>query len=158
MDFFISNSSLILAIVSGVLIIAISVSIFLFIKLKKRTDIFFEGAKIENVEKILTEHLKNLKNQGKDIQKIFEEISRMDLITQKSFQKIETIRYNPFNDTGGDQSFSIVLLDAKNNGFIITSLYTRGDTRVYAKPIKEGISEYALSEEESQVLGKAIKS
>lgn len=152
------NLSLILEVAVGLLIIAVSVSIYFLIKLKKRTDVFFEGAQMENVEKILADHLKNLKHQEKYIKKIFEEISRMDLITQKSFQKIETIRYNPFNDTGGDQSFSIALLDAKNNGFIMTSLYTRGDTRVYAKPIKGGVSEYTLSGEENEVLKKAINS
>jgi len=149
------NITLILEIAIAVLVIALSVLGYFFWKLKKRTDIFFEGAKIENVENILKDELKKMQKQEKEMQRIVEEISRMDGITQRSFQKIETIRYNPFGDTGGDLSFSIALLDAKDNGFIITSLYTRGDTRVYAKPIKAGGSEYTLSEEEKTVLQKA---
>jgi len=152
------NYTFILLIAVGVLSIAIFVLIYFIIMQKKRIDKFFKGAKIENIESILTKQLKKADKQEECIQKIFGDISKLDAITQKSFQKIEIIRYNPFKDTGGDQSFSIALLDAKNNGFIITSLYTRGDTRVYAKPIKESASEYTLSEEEKTVLDKAIES
>jgi len=152
------NNFSILLIAVGVSFIAIFVLIYFIFLQKKRIDIFFKGAKIENIESILTKQLKKADKQEGDIKKIFEEISRLNQIAQISFQKIEIIRYNPFKDTGGDQSFSIALLDAKNNGFIITSLYSRGDTRVYAKPVKEGIAEYTLSEEEETVLGKAVKS
>jgi hypothetical protein len=68
------------------------------------------------------------------------------------------LRYNPFDNVGGDQSFSIALLDANNNGFVITSLYAREGTRVFAKPIKNGESEFPLSEEEKEAINRAISS
>ena len=65
------------------------------------------------------------------------------------------VRYNPFSDTGSDQSFSIALLDSDNNGMVITSLYSRDGNRVYAKPVKNNVSEYSLSNEEKEAIIKA---
>jgi len=58
---------------------------------------------------------------------------------------------------GGDQSFSLALLDKRNSGVVITSLYAREGNRVYGKPIKEGTSEYPLSEEEKKAIEEAKK-
>ena len=79
----------------------------------------------------------------------------MEKISQKTIQKIGVIRFNPFKETGGDQSFAIALLDADNNGLIISSLFTREGTRVYTKPIESGESKYLLSKEEIEALKKA---
>jgi hypothetical protein len=68
------------------------------------------------------------------------------------------VRFNPFSDTGGDQSFVIALLDGKNNGVVFSSLYTRGQPLVYAKPIEAGASRYQLSKEEADALARAIQS
>ena len=71
--------------------------------------------------------------------------------------KINLVRYNPFGDLGGDQSFILCLLDNTNSGAIITSLHNRENTRVYAKAIKNGQSDnLALSAEETKVLIKTI--
>ena len=66
-----------------------------------------------------------------------------------SIQKVGMVRFNPFSEVGGDQSFSIALLDANDDGIVVTSLYTRDGNRVYAKPVKAGASDYSLSAEES---------
>ena len=71
--------------------------------------------------------------------------------------KVSIVRYNPFGDIGGDQSFSIVMLDDYDNGVVLTSHYGRDANRVYAKPIKSGKPEYTLSDEESKALTKAIQ-
>ena len=71
-------------------------------------------------------------------------------------QKMEIVRYNPYEDTGGNVSFSLVMLDGRNNGMLLTSLHTRAGTRVYVKTITKGESEMSLSKEEKQVLEKAI--
>ncbi len=145
-------------IIAGVLFLFIILVAFYLLRLKRRLDLFFKGSQAKDLEGVIAEQLKKLKKQDKDIKKIFEEVSKLDEISQKSFQKIGVIRYNPFKDAGGDQSFSISLLDAKDNGFVLTSLYSREGMRVYAKPIKEGNSEYPLSEEEKEAVGKAKNS
>jgi len=65
------------------------------------------------------------------------------------------VRFNPFEDVGGDQSFAIALLDQHGNGLVLSSLHNRAETRVYAKPIQAGRSEYTLSAEEQQALAQA---
>lgn len=70
-------------------------------------------------------------------------------------QKFGMVRFNPFSEVGGDQSFSIALLDANDDGIVITSLYTRDGNRVYAKPVKAGASDYSLSAEEKEAINKA---
>lgn len=73
--------------------------------------------------------------------------------------KINLVRFNPFEELGGDQSFILCLLDNTNTGAIITSLHNRETTRVYAKAIKNGESEnMALSKEETKALIKTINS
>jgi len=77
----------------------------------------------------------------------------------ESLSKIQLLRFNPFSNVGGEQSFTLCLLDNDNCGVIITSLHTPHLTRVYAKNIKNGQSdEVSLSKEEKTVLIKAIKS
>lgn len=65
------------------------------------------------------------------------------------------IRYSAFENVGGDQSFSLALVDARGNGAMLSGLHTRDDTRVYAKPLTQWRSSYSLSAEEQQALGKA---
>lgn len=62
------------------------------------------------------------------------------------------VRFNPFEDTGGNQSFALALLDAHGDGVIVSSLHARNMTRVYAKAVVGGTSDAALSDEESQAL------
>ncbi len=74
-----------------------------------------------------------------------------------SVQKVGFLRFNPFQDTGGDNSFIIVLLDAQNTGFILSSLYMREGTRLYAKAVERGISRQTLSDEEEKILQETIR-
>lgn len=152
-DFFIF-----ILIILAVLVVLIVFLIIHFLKLKKRFDLFFKGSGIKNFEGILVEQIKKTLKQEKDIKNILKEISKLNKISEISFQKFKIKRYNPFKDVGGDQSFIIVLLDGQNNGFVINSLYTREGNRIYAKFIEQGISKYQVSEEERKLIEQAIKS
>jgi Protein of unknown function (DUF4446) len=66
------------------------------------------------------------------------------------------VRYNPFEDTGGNQSFALALLDVHGDGFIVSSLHTRNQTRVYAKGVKGGRADAGVSEEEAEALRIAM--
>ena len=72
-------------------------------------------------------------------------------------QKVGLVRFNPFNENGGDQSFSLCLLDGNKDGFVLTTLHTRDRTRLYTKPIIKGESKYDLSAEEAKALKEAEK-
>jgi len=72
-------------------------------------------------------------------------------------QKIGFIRFNPFSDTGGDQSFCLCLLDQNNNGIVITSLHSRETTRIYGKVISGPLNRAECSAEEWKAYQEAIK-
>ena len=69
-----------------------------------------------------------------------------------AFSRVGLVRFNPFEDTGGNQSFALALLDVHGDGFVLSSLHARGGTRVYAKAVTGGKAEAALSDEEAQAL------
>lgn len=124
--------------------------------LQRRLDLFFKDAKIENLEGFIHEKTKHLKNFQERLEATLIEVKKLNSVTESSFQKIGLVRYNPFREeVGGDQSFSLALLDSKNKGFVITSIYSREGSRTYAKPVEGGFSKFNLSEEESQALKEA---
>lgn len=67
------------------------------------------------------------------------------------------MRFNAFDDTGGNQSFALALLDGDGDGFVLSSLHSRQATRLYIKRISAGTSELPLSEEEAQAVGQAMR-
>ena len=114
---------------------------------------FFKKGKKEPEN--LKEVLAQFKGLEENFEKLSEELESLKKESKFSVQKIGIVRFNPFSEVGGDQSFSIALLDGNNDGIVITSLYSREENRVYGKPIKAGVSEYSLSEEEKQAIEKA---
>lgn len=76
---------------------------------------------------------------------------------ERCIQKVGMVRYNAFEDVGGELSFSLALLDAHNDGVVLSGLYSREESRIYAKPIEEGKSAINLSEEEREALRKATR-
>jgi len=148
--------SILIAGVISILILAVIIfGIFLF-KLRKKINLLFEGKKVKNFEDVFMNHLQKNKKQEADIEEIFERIKKLENISEKTFQKISIMRFNPFSDIGGNQSFVIAMLDNQNNGFVISSLFIKEGNRVYAKSIKAGQSDYPLSKEEQEALEKAI--
>lgn len=77
-------------------------------------------------------------------------------VQRTAIQRTGLVRYNPFDDTGGNQSFALALLDADGNGVVVSSLHARQNTRVYAKAVTGGSSEAALSHEEAEALRQAL--
>ncbi len=106
----------------------------------------------------LKEALSKLKKLDENFINLSEEIERLKKESKFSVQKIGIIRFNPFKETGSDQSFSLAILDGNDDGTVITSLYTREENRVYGKPVRAGQSEYLLSDEEKQAIEKAKNS
>lgn len=74
----------------------------------------------------------------------------------RAVQRVGLVRFNPFDDTGSDQSFALALLDAGGDGVVLSSLHSRTATRFYAKPVKAGRTTHALTTEEQQALAQAL--
>ncbi len=84
-----------------------------------------------------------------------EELNKEKEKNNLALRKMGLIRYNPFKESGGDQSFSLALLEENDNGFVLTSIYTNEGVRVFLKPVLRGDSKYQLSEEEQEAIKKA---
>ena len=81
---------------------------------------------------------------------------RQEGMIEGAVRHVGLVRYDAFEDVGGRLSFSCALLDAHGNGVVMTSINGRQDTRVYAKPIAEGRSQYNLSIEEEEAIRQAL--
>ena len=100
---------------------------------------------------------KLVKDLQKELKEITKELSDFKKEMTKAITKVGMVRFNPFNEVGGDQSFSIALLDSNNDGIIVTSHYGRDMNRVYSKTIAKGKSSSALSKEEQEAIKKALE-
>ena len=110
----------------------------------------------DNIKDTLTNYVqevKFIKNSLNSVSMKCEDISHQ--ITG-SMQKVGFVRYNAFDDIGSDLSFSIALLDGKSDGFVMSNIYARDESNVYAKPIKSGQSTYQLSVEEKEAVENAM--
>ena len=129
---------------------------FFFIwKTNKRIAKFFNGSNVKTVEKVLEYELKKMQKTEEDIKLLIDNMKWVEGVARKSVSKVGIVRYNPFQEIGGDQSFSIALLDHSDNGVVISSLHSQDGTRVYAKHIKQGASDYQLTEEVNEAIKKS---
>lgn len=118
----------------------------------------FDIAKRKDREpKNLEEVLVQFKELKENFEKISKELEGLKKENKFNVQRVGLVRFNPFKEIGGNQSFSLALLDGNENGVVITSLYTREGNRVYGKPIENGKSLHLLSEEENQAIERAQK-
>jgi hypothetical protein len=81
--------------------------------------------------------------------------AQLETRSRGSLQHVGLVRFNPFSDTGSDQSFAIALLDDERSGIVVSSLHGRDGTRIFAKPIRAGQATHPLSAEEQKALGIA---
>lgn len=126
-------------------------------KIKEQNQALFAGNKVKNLEGVILEQAKSIKTLDKDIQELYNISNQINNLSLRSLHKTGLVRFNPFKEVGGDQSFSIALLNGKNNGIVLSSLYTREGTRIYSKAITAGKSEkYPLTEEEKQSIKIAM--
>ena len=85
------------------------------------------------------------------------ELGKLAADGQLHIQRIGIVRFNPFADTGGAQSFTMSLLDGQDNGIVITSLYARTGNRWYVKEVQKGTGkDIELSREEQAAIKKAV--
>jgi hypothetical protein len=104
-----------------------------------------------------------LEGQAKQIQRLEAVVRslagtdrKQEALIEGAVRNVGLVRYDAFEDVGGRLSFSCALLDDRGNGVVMTSINGRQDTRVYAKPIVEGTSQYNLSVEEEEAIRQAI--
>jgi hypothetical protein len=115
------------------------------------------GTHGKSLEAMLGEHVARVDgvmNRLAELQSLHEFLERR---SRGSLQHIGMVRFNPFEDTGSDQSFAIALLDDRRDGVVVSSLHGRTYTRVFAKPVEAGTSRHALSDEETEAIRIAVE-
>lgn len=176
----ISDDLMICLLISLSLILALFIIIvfliIILIKMRRRLARFLPEEKDLDVEQMLNKYNKDILKILEKEEEIFEKINSNKLELQKNIdslnsdlmntknqlksaiQKVGIVRYNPFEEVGGDFCFAVAFLDEKNNGVVINSIYTRENCYNYLKDIKKGISlDKKLSKEEEEAIRLAIE-
>ena len=131
------------------------ISFFLF-KALSHYNKLGKGLTDKNFKSLMENLLKDVSINRKDINYLKSYCDKIQKEGLLHIQKIGLVRFNPFKDTGGDQSFILSLTDGNDTGVIISGLYSRSGTRWYAKKVVKGKSvEHELSDEEKKALSQA---
>lgn len=109
-----------------------------------------------NLGEVLQTHIAHVDSVAGRLEQLNGLHRELERRTAASIQHVGLVRYNPFEDTGSDQSFAIALLDGDRDGVVISSLHGRANTRIFAKPVEAGASRMALSDEEEQAIRIAV--
>lgn len=134
--------------------------IVLFVKFngqKKKYD-YFMGANrrpSHNLEMKIQDYYETSKRIEEKYSKLLDMVTDMDKTDKTKIQKIGLIRYNPFDEMGGNLCFALALLDGYDNGVVLNGIHSRTGSFTYAKPIEMGVSTYMLSEEEIKAVEMA---
>jgi Protein of unknown function (DUF4446) len=110
-----------------------------------------------SLEEVLGGHIGQVHEVSSRVADLTTLYDYLELRSRGSLQHIGLVRFNPFPDTGSDQSFALALLDDSRDGVVLSSLHGRTSTRIFAKPVEAGGSTHALSDEESQAIRIAVE-
>jgi hypothetical protein len=124
--------------------------------LRRRLRAVFEGAGEKGLDQILDGLLRATQTTGARVDALSSLQKDLEAVLRRAVQRVGVVRFNPFPDAGGDQSFALALLDAEGNGLVISSLHGRTETRVFAKAVASGRSRHALSAEEQDAIDRAL--
>ena len=122
----------------------------------RRIESMTGGSDGASLEAVVGSSLERVRQAVKDVDIVAARTAVLERDVAGSFSRVGLVRFNPFEETGGNQSFALALLDGRGDGFVVSSLHARAGTRVYAKAIAKGSSEAALSAEEAEAVGQAL--
>ena len=155
------NPETALGALAGVIALLLVLVIVLFSRLSSLRSLYEKMMKGEesgqSMEKMLLDHIEETRRVAEENAKLREENARIDALLQTAITRVGVVRFSAFEDMGSDLSYAVALLDAHNNGVVLSSIFARDDSRCYVKPIENGRSTYAMSKEEEQALDNAIK-
>lgn len=139
-----------------ILIILLIVQISKTEKLKKRLDQFFNGKNGDSLEGEIASLFEDNKFLKASAEKNKKDIRTLYKQLETAYQKMGLIKYDAFNQMGGQLSFSLALLDQNNNGFILNSVHSTEGSYAYTKEIRNGESAIELGKEEAEALAIAM--
>ncbi len=148
-----------ITLLAAIIIIQLATTVYLAMRvtrLQSGYGEFLDKQNPKSIEQLLKSYHKEVVSTGKKLDELADFSANLHKLSSKGLTKIGLVRFNPFADKGGDQSFCLAALNRHLDGFIISSIHTRTGARLYAKEITEGKSNHHLSDEEMRAIQKAI--
>jgi hypothetical protein len=125
-------------------------------RLGRRLSGIARGGDGRSLETVLTANLERVERIGREVDELTARSTVIETDLRSALQRVGMVRFNPVEETGGNQSFALALLDAQGNGFVVSSLHARSGTRIYGKALVAGRAETALSTEETEAVRIAL--
>lgn len=126
-------------------------------KMRRKYEMMMRGTGVEDLESLLVSLKVQLDGVEDAHQQQQRQLQQLEAIIPKQKAKIGIKRYNPYAEQGSDLSFSVAIVNDARDGVVITGLYSRDGSYVYAKPIQQGNSTYSLSPEEVEAINLAAQ-
>lgn len=150
--------NIIILVINIVLVILYVLNSIKLTKLRKNySDFMTKLGKGNNINDMLESYVRNVEEIKKENGEIELYCQKLDKDSKENLKKIGMVRYNAYKDTGSELSFALAILNDNNTGIVLNGIYGRDTSNIYAKPVVNGKSEYALSKEEKEAIEKAIK-
>ena len=125
-------------------------------RIDARVNALMGGGRSKGPDSLADPRLDRVDAVARGIRDLDARVALIEAAQRGSMQRVGLVRYNPFEETGGNQSFALAMLDADGDGWVLSSLHARAGTRVYAKAVSAGRSDVALSDEETAALRQAL--
>jgi len=115
------------------------------------------GVQSGNLEEVITRHVDEIRDSVKRVKELDAKTRQVERTLGHAMQWSGVVRFNPFQNTGGNQSFAWALIDGHGSGIVLSGLHAREGTRIYAKPLSQWESVYPLTDEEKQAIERACQ-
>ncbi len=125
--------------------------------LRRRRVSKLQGESPEDILNCLTSQQESLERLDRQVSDVLTRQFEQAETLARCLKNVGVVRFNAFDDVGGEQSFAVVMLDSDRNGVAVSCIYGRQDSRVYAKEITNGQGERPLSTEEQKALELALR-
>lgn len=164
LDFFGLFSVDTLYVILGMAVVMVVMLAFLIInsvkikKMKLTYTSFMSGKDGKSLEEVILKRFKEVDDLKKEDAAKKVQLDDINESLRYAFSKMGMVKYDAFNEMGGKLSFALVLLDNRNNGFLINAMHSREGCYTYVKEIINGESYINLGEEEKKALNQAINS
>ena len=146
------------------LILSFLINILLYHRIKRKMK-HFESFSVtlqtfmsgQELDTILEECIRKVDQLEQGTHKNDSRLSQLELKARGGVDRAELLRFRAFENVGSDLSFAFALLNQKGDGVVLSSIHNREESRLYAKPVKEGLSTYSLTGEEKEVIERAMR-
>jgi len=158
---YIQTNAPVIVLVMGLTIILLLLWQFLlyrrFRQVNRRYKLLMRGPGGADLEQILMNYTGSVKDLEQRVRELGKEQELIKDQVAESIHNPGLVRFNAFDNMGSDLSFSLALLDRRGDGVVLTGLYGRDETRIYAKPLRKGTSDYSLTEEEEKAIKRSLR-